>query len=339
MKTRFNYLLLLFLTLHFASCKQDALNVDVSEITVNAKVNRFEHDLFKSFKTESTGQLTELRNKYGSFVDVFSHRMLNIPQGNDSLVASQLSQFVNDKEVIDVYRLSDSVYKDINDVETGMEDFLKHLKYYYPEKPVPGVVTYISAFNYAVITTDSVIGIGLDMFLGGGSEYYPRLGIPQYMFTKFRREYIVPSAVKAWFQSEYDPQSAKKEFLSQLIYQGKLIYYSKCMSPGLHDTLHTGYTSVQLKWCEENEGNIWSFIIENKLLFNNDPSVYAKYTNDGPATSGFPKEAPGKVGAWTGYRIFKAYAEKNNRVSLAELMRENDSQKILEQSGYKPIKN
>jgi hypothetical protein len=111
------------------------------------------------------------------------------------------------------------------------------------------------------------------------------------------------------------------------------------MAPGLHDTLHTGYTADQLKWCEENESNVWSFFIENKLLFNTDPSVFAKYTSEGPTTSGFPKEAPGKTGAWVGYRIIEKYAAKNSGISLADLMLENDSQKILEQSGYKPQKN
>ena len=339
MKTGNTCALYLLAMLCFISCNRDVSDVDVSGITVDAKARRFEQDLFKSFKSGSDDQLNQLRNRYGSFVDVFTHRMLNIPEGSDTFISTQLRQFVDDAEVNDIYRLTDSAYKSISDVEAGMEVFLKHLKFYYPAKAVPGIVTYISAFNYAVITTDSVIGIGLDMFLGSGSEYYPRLGIPKYMFQKFSREYIVPSAVKAWYQSEYDPQSVKKELLSQLLYQGKLIWFGKCMVPGLHDTLLTGYTAEQLKWCSENEANVWSFFIENKLLFNTDPSVFAKYTSEGPTTSGFPKEAPGNTGAWMGYRIVKKYAEKNSGLSLADLMNENDSQKILEASGYKPQKN
>jgi len=314
------------------------LDVDVSDIQVNSKAKRFEHDLFTSFKPGFSPGLTELRLEYGNFVDVFNYRILNIPEGTDSLVATQLALFISDPEVNDIFRLTDSAYKNMDDVNDGMEVFLKHLGYYFPRKAVPTVVTYISAFNYAVITTDSVIGLGLDMFLGPEIMYYPRLGIPKYMFTKFSREYIVPSAIKAWFQSEYDIQGVKNEFLSQMIYQGKLLYYSKAMYPDLHDTLQTGYTKEQLKWCQENESNVWSFFIENKLLFNTDPSLFAKFINEGPSTNGFPKEAPGKIGAWIGYQIVKKYAEKHSDLKLSAIMLENDSQKILEKSGYKPNK-
>ncbi|HMT30846.1 MAG TPA: hypothetical protein PKD91_16365, partial [Bacteroidia bacterium] len=237
-----------------------------------------------------------------------------------------------------IYRLTDSAYKSVDDINSGMELFLKHHKYYFPDKALPSVVTYISAFNYAVITTDSVIGIGLDMFLGPQIEYYPRLGVPRYLFTKFSREYIVPSAIKAWFQSDYDQGAVKNELLSQMVYQGKLLYYIQAMAPDLADTLRTGYTAEQLKWCEANEANIWSFFIENKLLFNSDPAEFSKFVNDGPATNGFPKEAPGKIGAWVGLKIVNAYMKNNDKISLQELLLEKDAQKILEDSKYKPKK-
>jgi len=333
-----NILLTGVILMFIISCNSDPHRVDVSEIQVDAKIQRFEHDLFKSFKSGTKDEYINLKNEYNEFFDVFVHQILNIPQGPDSIVKSQLEMFVHDAEVNDIYRLTDSAYQDINDLESGMESFLKHLHYYFPAKPVPQVLTYISAFNYAVITTDSTIGIGLDMFLGQNTVYYPRLGIPRYMFNRFQRDYIIPSAIKAWFQSEYDVSLVKNEFMSQMIYQGKLLHFSKAMGPAMNDTLLTGYTASQLDWCKKNEAEIWSFFIENKLLFNTDPSLYAKFINEGPSTSGFPQEAPGKLGAWIGWQIVEAYMTKNNDVTLPQLMMENDAQKILEVSGYKPQK-
>lgn len=326
------------ISLLLVACNRDPLAVNTDNIELSVTTQRFEQDLFKGSYAGEMERTLALRNKYGTFFDLFVFKILNIPDEGDSISAANLTKFVTDGEMNDILRLTDSVYTTITDINSGMESFLKHHKYYFPERPVPGVVTYISAFNYAVVTTDSVIGIGLDMFLGPEVEYYARLGIPKYLFDKFSKEYIVPSAIKAWYQSDYDVSEVKNEFLSQMIYQGKMMYYINAMAPDVHDTLRTGYSDSQLKWCEENEGNIWSFFIENKLLFNTDPSEYAKYVNDGPATNGFPKEAPGRIGVWLGWQIVKEYMKKNSDVTLPELLSEKDAQKILEESGYKPKK-
>ena len=63
-------------------------------------------------------------------------------------------------------------YNDISDIETSLEQGFKHYLYYFPDKPVPKIATYISGFNYAIITTDSILGIGLDMYLGSNSNFY-----------------------------------------------------------------------------------------------------------------------------------------------------------------------
>ena len=331
-------LLVMLLMLAFFACSTDSRKADVSDIKIDFKFNRFEKDLFAGSDPFSQEKLNSLRQQYGSFTDVFIHNVLSIAPAPDSVIVFNLQQFIYDTEVKDIYRLTDSVFHDTGAIEAGLKDFLKHYHYYYPEKPVPGIATYISAFNYAVITTDSTIGIGLDMFLGSHINYYPRLGIPLYIFTKFSPEYIVPSAIKAWFQSDNEQSQVKNELLSQLVYQGKLLYYINAMAPELNDTLKTGYSQSQLKWCVENEASIWSFFIENKLLFNTDPSQFSKFVNEGPATNGFPKEAPGRIGAYVGWQIVNAYMKKNKEASLDDLLKENDAQKILEVSGYKPQK-
>jgi len=321
-----------------SSCGNNSHDVDLEGIEVSFDVDRFEKDLFSKGTEITTTDIESLRKKYGSFADIFFFNMIRLPEGTDSSVAAGLNMFVNDAEIRDVARLSDSVFTDVSEIKEGIDGFYRHHKYYFPERHLPGVVTYISAFNYAVITTDSVIGIGLDMFLGPTINYYPRMGIPKYMFSRFSREYIVPSVVKAWFQSDYDISMVKNELLSQMIYQGKQLYYMKAMLPEMHDSLLTGFTGEQLKWCEGNETEMWSFFIENKLLFSTDQAAYSKYINDGPTTNGFPKESPAKIGAWIGWRIVNTYMQKSKNINLTDLLRERDAQKILEVSGYKPEK-
>lgn len=330
--------LIISITLFTTSCQNDSPKADISGIESDVKIKRFEKDLVQYLKEDPGAGFLKLRNEYGTFFNMFTHQVMSIPEGPDATVASNLVLFATDPEIQQIYSKVDSAFENMNDVKADIDLFLRHYRFYYPEKHVPEVVTYISAFNYAVITTDSVIGIGLDMFLGANSEFYPRLGIPKYMSSKFIREYIVPSVIKGWFQSDYEQTAVKKEFLSQMVYQGKLLYYLDAMAPSMHDTLKTGYSSAQLKWVKENETKIWSFFIEKKLLFSTDASEYAKFINDGPPSSGFSPDAPAKLGAWIGWQIVKTYMEKNSEITLDQLLLENDALKILEQSGYKPKK-
>jgi gliding motility-associated lipoprotein GldB len=336
-KNLFLRIILLF-SVFFAACNNNTRdNADVSGIQVNAGIKRFEKDLFSMAKL-SPSDVVRLRSEYGRFFDLFVHQMIRIPENNDSLLAENLTLFVNDEEVKEVFHKSDSTFNNLGDIESKLEIFLKHHKYYFPQRELPLFVSYISVFNYAVMATDSVMGIGLDMFLGPEESFYPAIGIPKYLYSKFSRDYIVPSVIKGWFQSDYDPSSVKDEFLSQMIYQGKMLYYMKSMIPELEDTLVTGYTGQQLNWCRENEDMIWSFFIENKLLFNTDASEYGKFINEGPSTPGFPKESPGKAGAWIGWRIVDKYMKEQSAITLNQLLAEQDAQKILRESGYKPEK-
>lgn len=338
MATIRNVSVLVILSVLFISCGDNRLDVDVSDIESDLEIMRFEQDLAAYLSDTSVNDLTPIRKQYGEFFDMFTHQVLGIPQENDTMIAMNLRFFLKDPEVAEVMADVDSAFSDVKDIKKEMDSFLKHYRYYYPDKEVPKVVTYVSAFNYAVITTHETIGIGLDMFLGKDYVFYPRMGLPKYLSNRFSREYAVVSVIRGWYESDYDVRDVKKELLSQMVYQGKLLYYLDAMAPDMADTLKTGYSAEQLTWCEENEASIWAFFIENKLLFNTSPSEYLKYINEGPTTSGFPKESPGKVGAWIGYRIVQQYMKKNPDITLVDLLNEKDANAILEKSGYKPQK-
>lgn len=333
-----NFLLLFLLgLLCFIACKTDKNKPDVDGITIKFELQRLDKDFFSLPGSISSKDIEVLKNTYKTFFDLYYRNMLRLAAPNDSLLAIQLNGFKNDKDIKEVYSTADSLYTgaEIEKIKSGLAIFFKHLKYYYPEKKTPDVVTFISGFNYNVVTTDSVLGIGLDMYLGGDNKFYPALGFPQYMFRKFSKEYIVTDCVKGWFQSEYDAEAVKKEFLHQAIYQGKLLYFIDAMVPDLNDTIKIGFTALQLKWCRENEEKMWSFFIEHKMLYNTNEKEYIRFIQDGSTTQGFPEGAPGKTGCYIGWQIIRAYM-KNNDVTLQQLLNENDAQKILTQSGYKP---
>ena len=71
-------------------------------------------------------------------------------------------------------------------------------------------------------------------------------------------------------------------------------------------------------------------------MYNKDYNSYSTFFSDSPFTKGMPKESPGRLGYWVGYKIIESYMI-NNRVSLSELMKNDNSQEILLQSKYKPF--
>lgn len=336
--THFKSGLLVLLTILFISCENNKRKTEIEQLVISSTINRFDVDLFSAPQPLSESTVLALRNKYGEFFDLFCSKIIRIPGENDSVCAANLNQFINDPDVVSIKKKCNEVFPDITDLSQRLKDMLRHYHYYFPAKPVPDIVTYISAFNYTVITTDSVLGIGLDMYLGKDCEFYPALGLPKYMTDKLSGEYILRDVIKALFQSDYDPDQVDNQFLSQIVYHGKLLYVSALLNPEEADTITIGYSNEQLKWCNQNEANIWGFMIENNLLYSREVSRYIRYLNDGNTTQGLPKEAPAKLGAWIGWQVIRAYMKKHPDMKLEKLLLETDAQKILSESGYKPEK-
>ena len=340
MKKASRYVQLFTFILLITSCTRERKNeADVSAINIQQSFLRFDKDLFSFGDSITSDNVNKLRKKYNSFFDLYCGRIIRIHSDDDALTAQDLSHFIADSDIKEIHHKTDSLYSNTNDIQEKLLNAFKHYAYYFPGKPIPEIVTYISAFNYQVITADSILGIGLDMYLGeNNADIYASINIPKYMSRRFAKAYIVNDCIKGWFQSEYDPDSVKSELLSQMIYYGKLLYYTDMLAPEMPDTIKTGYTKEQLDWCNKNESNVWAFFIEQKLLYSTVIQEYIKYINDGPTTNGLPKESPAKLGAWIGWQIVKAFMKNNSGITLKQLLKEKDAQKILNESNYKPKK-
>ena len=149
-------------------------------------------------------------------------------------------------------------------------------------------------------------------------------------------EYLVSDALKGWAQSDYAVDETQANMLQAMISQGRIWHMLNKLLPETSDTLLSGYSATQLDWCNQNESQIWSFFIQQKLLYSKDPNMLLKYIGEGPTTNGFPKESPGNIGQFIGYRIVQAYMNLNSKVTLQQLMEEKDFDKIFRDSKYKP---
>jgi hypothetical protein len=121
-----------------------------------------------------------------------------------------------------------------------------------------------------------------------------------------------------------------------MIHEGKLLYFSKSMLPEVEDYLIFGFSEAQMKFCRENEAQMWQYLVEHNLLFNSEQMTKRKLTGEAPYTAYFSKESPGRAAVWLGFRIIERYMINNKSVSLEQLMMKTDLQEILQNARYDP---
>jgi hypothetical protein len=117
--------------------------------------------------------------------------------------------------------------------------------------------------------------------------------------------------------------------------KGKRLYLLDKFLPNMPDTLKIGYTANQLNGCYKNEGLIWSFLIQNNLLYNTDMLRLQSYINEGPQTQELGEGSPGQIALFVGWQMIKKYMEKYPQTSLHALLT-LDAKQILSDSKYKP---
>jgi len=329
-----------FLTVLFtiSACSRDPKDVDVSDVKIDFQFKRFDLDLLALKEGVTSTQIMDLKQKYGNFFDRFNENMIQIGNSDRPNYSTNITSFLNDAAISTVYADVQKEFASTEELSESFEDVLKHYKYYFSEKNIPHIVTFVSGFNYPVAVTDSVLGIGLDMYLGKRYDYYRLMAMPQYQIDFMSKDYIVTDAIRSWLQTEFETIEAHNNLLGEMIFQGKLLYALDYLMPDATDSIKMEYSAKQLQWLNDSEASVWAYFIDKNLLYSTRSSENVKYINPAPFTAGMPKESPGRVGIWIGYRIVSDYMKNNSKVSLTQLMQEKDAQKILNKSKYKPQK-
>ena len=329
----------ILIVLIFSSCNGNRFDVDVSKVVIpEIKINRLEQDIFNMDTTNVITATKKLQSKYGHFYSSYIARIVNNGGLEDSSYQFRMRQFVNDQDMRGTFADCQKVYPNTDFLKEHFTEIFKHFKYYFPNRNIPKIITMMSGYNYSVVIIDSTLAIGLEMYLGSNDKYYQMLTLPHYKTMFMNKENIAPDAIRAWMGTEFQYNMNKNDFLSEIIYVGKVMYLTDALLPNVNDTLKMQYTQPQLNYCKQNEFNVWSFFVAQKLLFTTNQSEIIKYTSEGPFTSAFSKESPARIGYWIGWQIVRQYMKNNPNLSLEQLMNETDAQKILSKAKYKPGK-
>jgi len=330
--------LFFLLAIAFFSCKQNS-RPDTGNIKLDIKIERFDLALFAGRKKGLKETDSILNKQYGVFYDDFMHRMVGTKEYTNEAI---LTSLYSDPAYSDLTKEVDSVFQTLKSQEKDLTETFKYIKYYYPHVEVPRFISFVSGFAYQTPIGDHYIGIGLDMFLGKGSKFYRGIveNVPLYISRRFTPENIVPRVTETFAHEDlFVEPDADRSLLSKMIFQGKILYFMDQVLPDkVADSVKIGYTRAQLDWCQNFEGDIWAYFLENKFLYNTDYQKIQVFLSEGPFTPGLGenRDSAPKLGVWMGWQIVRKYMLENPSVTLQQLMDEKDAQKILTKSKYKP---
>jgi hypothetical protein len=233
------------------------------------------------------------------------------------------------------------VYPNLNKQNAELTDALRRIKYNFPKVKIPAFYAYFSGFKAQTSIGNNYFAIGLDMFLGANCKFYPAIieSFPHYISRRFTPENMTPRVVEGFVRENMFPENDdNKSLLTKMIYNGKIMYFMDEVLPDVQDSIKIGYTPQQLKWCTDFKPQIWGYFLEDNLLYETDFQKIQKYLNEAPFTPGLGEknESAPKLAVWTGWQIVRQYMDRHPEVTLAQLMADNDAQKILNESKYRP---
>ncbi len=303
-------------------CAQDQkVSEDIASIPMNVKIDRFD----QAFGSASISDIPRLKKQYPYLFPV---------QYNDSVWEAKLKdtlQIALRKEVR-------SRFDNFDNEKQALDLLFKHITYYYPKFKAPKILTLTNDVDYQnrIILTDSILFIGLDNYLGPDHEFYQ--GLSNYIAAGLDREYLVSDVASAYFKTVVTTPR-DRDFLSQMIYYGKELYFKDLIMPMASDAQKIGYTQDQMTWAKGNEEPIWRNFIENDLLYSTDNKLAPRFLDQAPFSKfglELDNESPGRIGRFIGWQIVRSFMVKNELTP--QQLFNLSGEEIFKKSNYKPNK-
>lgn len=329
------------------SCGGDSVEPipDVSEINLSNKLVRFEL-LMAGLDTNNLAEGVQMLNsEHTQFYSVFFRNVLPFDTKTEEGFLGNLQGYLSDKRIQNLQDTTAIVFKDF-ETETlpRLNHAMKMMMHYFPQFKAPNFYTFVSEYTYPgfVFSDDGRdgVGIGLDMYLG--AEYpYKQLdpnnpGFSDYLTRTFDKEHL-PKKITELLLGDIIGRAPGSRLLDQMIHNGKQLYILDKVLPNTPDSVLLEYTKEQTKWVQENELSMWAFYFDENLFYESNAMKINKYVNPSPSSPGMPDAAPGRTANYIGWKIVGAYMKKSGS-TLEQMIGEKDSQKIMDESRYKPTR-
>lgn len=330
---------LMAVAVFIASCqkKQKDFSVDLSNISADVELVRFDLDFDTISPRSVYSQLPALAERYGDFLDLYMRGIIGLPSVDEADFQMRFDDFMNYCKMNSVFRDVEKEFPADADLKALFSDAFRHYKYYFPDHQLPKVYTVISGFQESVFPTDDIMAFALEKYLGTDYPAYAGLGIENYKRRKMTKAMMPVDFFRTHAMLTYPKSDENADnVLNEMIYQGRIQYFLKSLMPQAPDSLLWGYSDYQFRWAEYYEENVWNYLIDKKLLFETKPLLIRNLTGEGPFTNAFGDQSAPGVASYCGYGIVCSFMDHHPEISLAALMEISDLQSIYNMSRYNP---
>jgi hypothetical protein len=321
----------------FANCTTNNTPV-VSNITVDLQPVRYDQLLFAIDTNNVSTGIQQLAKNHSYFTEVFTQNITGWGPISDTatMVYNSLHHFLTYKDFVNLNKTVQQKFPNTTQIDKELTSLFQYIKYYFPKYKIPKLYYFNSGLNvYSAITYDTLVGVGLDMYLGKDFEFYPSIQLPDYQIAHCTPKYIAPNMASSVYQGIIPFDNAGKTLLDMMLQRGKELYFLDKVLPNTVDSLKIGFTKAQLDWCNKKEVFIWNMFTQNNLLYENNLQKIMPFVLDGPTSQGLPMEAPGNIGSWVGWQIIKKYVAANNITNLENFCKQKiNAAELLQKSGY-----
>lgn len=344
-------ILCLSIMLIFNACskttKQDEKTLfgkeEAKKETVN--IHRFEKALFEYNNQDSQNKDAYLRSLEKEYKPMFAASL------SDEQYFSIVKNFVSDEQMQQANKLVSEAYPDLKWLEKELAEALSKIKNIRTDNNSTDIYTllvgpaeYSFAYQNRILVYPEFSAISLDLYainVLSSHPYYKT--IPEYLRIGLTKDNILPDYVRVYLQEitfrdvPLQSQNPEATLLDCIIDEGKYIYAVSAILPQYKMNHILRYNPQQQEWVGKNEYNIWSYIVQNQLLYCKDRTKYLSLIAEGPTTRGI-SDSPSRIGNYIGYKIVEAYMNENP-ISIDSLFKISDSKTILTTSKYKPKKH
>ena len=339
-----------FALLTLISCNTPSNTPDVSHISIDLNIERFEKDLFAVDTNHVKEGLITLQKKYPTFLPLYINHILGLGPIADSnelaFSGTKLYLTLNRK----TFEQANQIYNNFDGIKKELTSAFQYTRYYFPDYPIPKIITTVGPLDGLAPMSNGepspnfigkdFLAIGLQFYLGKDFEIYNDPDYisqiaPSYRSKRFAKEYITSDIMKLVIDDIYPDSSARLSFSEQMIEKGKRVALLKRLIPYTNDTIILGYSNEQLSWGNKNERSIYNYLTQSGLLYERDPILIRPYFTDAPFTREFGVASPGNLGLFIGWKIVEAYLKQQKQIDLKSMMK-IPAQKIISESRYKP---
>ena len=318
---------------------------DVSHIKAPLTVIRFDRAMM-SLDTNNIAQAVQsLEDEYGEFADLYLRNISPVRRGDFSpeeqlevLKALLRYQPIRYLDSLAQVTFTDERMAELTD---ELQQALRYYHYYLPDAPLPDTLTtFLFEFSYAgLLYGDTDLAAGLEFYLGPEFDYSQVSSqepiFSEYLARTYRPEYLPQKLMRVLIEDRL-PRPRAGRLIDYIIYEGKKLYLLDRVLPETADEIVYEVSPEQLSWLQENEIAIYAHLQKEDLVFSTDQSQIRKLTQPAPYTQGMPQESPGRAVNYLGKKIVEAYVAAHPDVTMTELIRMEDGQKLLAGARYKP---